>query len=86
MAAPRHKTHEKWRAWRRNMLSRPSEISLDINKVEIVLDSSKPNYAIATFEQSYRADTYSDKITKILEMVNLDGRWLIKREKSLETL
>ena len=86
MTTPLYKTHEKWRAWRQNRLRKPSQISLEINKVEIDLDSRDQNHATATFVQNYRTDNYSDKVVKLLELVKSGDRWLIKQEKSLETL
>ena len=41
---------------------------------------SVPGGAIATFTQDYSADTYSDSVTKVLEMVREDGNWKITRE------
>ncbi len=66
-----------WETQRRDRISRPETISLRISDLRV---QSVPGGAIATFTQDYSADTYSDSVTKVLEMVREDGNWKITRE------
>ena len=66
-----------WETQRRDRISRPETITLRISNLQV---QSVPGGAIATFTQDYSADTYSDSVTKVLEMVREDGNWKITRE------
>lgn len=66
-----------WETQRRDRISRPETISVRISNLQV---RSVPGGAIATFTQDYSADTYSDSVTKVLEMVREDGNWKITRE------
>lgn len=85
MTAPSYLSHRKWRAWRQDRLTRPKTISVEIDRLEVVLNTEAKDQATATFIQHYQTDTFSDKVIKTLRLVNVDGRWLISQEKSIAT-
>lgn len=66
-----------WETQRRDRVSRPETISVRISDLQV---QSATDGAIATFTQNYSADTYSDTVTKVLEMTREDGSWKITRE------
>lgn len=66
-----------WETQRRDRVSRPETISVRIRDLRV---QSVTGGAIATFTQDYTADTYSDSVTKVLEMTREGGGWKITRE------
>ena len=70
-------THADWLAQRRQRLSRPGAISIEIDKLQI---QQSGDTASARFLQTYRVDAQTLTDRKTLELVLRDGRWLILRE------
>lgn len=70
-------THADWLAQRRQRLSRPGEISIQIIDLQI---EQNGDTASAHFQQTYRAETQTLTDKKTLELVRRDGQWLILRE------
>lgn len=69
-----------WASGRRERLTRPKSISVEIRDLEVtVLDGDR---AQATFEQGYRASHYRDQTRKTLDLQLEDGAWRILREQS----
>ena len=66
-----------WETQRRDRISRPGNITVRVSglRVESVGDGAR-----ATFTQDYSADTYSDSVTKVLDLVREGGSWKITRE------
>ena len=69
-----------WRAQRRQRLSRPEFIRVEIRDLETRIDG--PERATIVFRQSYQSDTYSDDVEKTLELARLDGSWKILSERA----
>ncbi len=85
-ATARHPETEQWQQWRISRILRPQHIELEIENLEILLAPDSNGSAVATFVQHYRADTYADKVIKVLELIPSGETWLITQEKTLETL
>lgn len=79
--APSGRSHEEWRAQRRDRLQRPSVIEVGIEgfAVEPGADASS---ARASFVQRYRSDQYRDVVRKSLELERQKGAWKIRSERS----
>ncbi|MFK8015652.1 MAG: tetratricopeptide repeat protein [Gammaproteobacteria bacterium] len=69
-----------WNRYRRERLTKPSFIAVDLTEMNIELNDAQS--ATATFVQRYRSDNYEDQVRKTLEMVRTDGRWQIASEAS----
>ncbi len=69
-----------WNRYRRDRLTKPSFIQVDVSDLNI--DVASPDSATATFEQRYRSDNYEDQVRKKLDMVRTNGRWQIAAEAS----
>ena len=70
-------THGDWLAQRRQRLSRPGAISVEIIDLQI---EQSGDTASARFQQTYRIDAQTLTDEKTLELVLRVGRWLILRE------
>ncbi|MEN9725624.1 MAG: hypothetical protein RLZZ98_1133 [Pseudomonadota bacterium] len=57
----------------------PAEITLSLDKLNIVADAKK---ATATFAQHYASGKYSDDVVKVLSFENVNGQWLIVKESA----
>lgn len=75
---------EAWKQKRRDVLGRSTGISIDVTDVNVTL--SDANRATMVFKQTYRSSSYRDVVTKTLQWVKLDNRWLISRESSAAPL
>lgn len=75
---PGGQTLAGWKQERRERLSGPRFIRLDISEMQVELLGE--DYAQATFMQKYQSDTYSDLVSKLLLFSRVDGRWLIVQE------
>lgn len=71
---------EAWVAQRRARVTKPGEISVQVEDVKVVPKGA--DRATTTFRQDYRSADFSDTSTKTLEWVKVDGRWLIERESN----
>lgn len=73
-------TWDAWAAGRKRIIGKsgPGEVTLELSDVKI--SASDANHAATTFKQKYRSSVYRDDVTKTLEWVKLDNRWLIQRE------
>ncbi|MDD3326312.1 MAG: nuclear transport factor 2 family protein [Zoogloea sp.] len=69
--------HADWLAQRRQRLSRPGTLSVDIDKLQI---RQSGDMASARFQQTYRSDAQALVDSKTLELVRRNGQWLILRE------
>lgn len=73
-------TRETWAAQRRDRLTRPRFIEVEIEDVQVLeADGRRPS---TVFRQSYTSDTFSDQVTKSLTWRQVNGRWLIVAERS----
>lgn len=73
-------SRQEWEAQRTRRLLAPEFIEITIGSFELL--SATPQRAAVRFEQSYRSDTFQDRVTKTLELVLDDGEWRIAREQA----
>ncbi|MEO8410788.1 MAG: hypothetical protein ABI478_09485 [Propionivibrio sp.] len=73
-----------WERRRRQVLAASRNIDLQLDSLSTEIESDKE--ALVTFHQFYRSDSYQDAVVKQLQLVLVDGRWLIAEERVLETL
>ena len=66
-----------WDAQRRDRVTRPKRIRVGV--VNPRLSALGDGRVRATFRQEYESDSFSDTVTKVLELRN-DGGWKIVRE------
>ena len=71
-------SHKAWEQTRRDRISKPSSISVDINNPKVTLDGA--DSAKVNFKQSYRADGKPIRTEKTLMMKKVGGVWLIQQE------
>ena len=69
---------EAWAAKRKQILGRAGEISLDLANIKIEMRDTQ--HATTSFAQSYKAASFSDTVSKTIEWVRVNGKWLIARE------
>lgn len=74
-------TQEEWAQLRRSRIQTRERIGIDIQDLQVQMAGSER--ARVVFRQTYQSDAYSDTVQKTLEMVRVDGRWLIEREISV---
>jgi hypothetical protein len=70
----------EWAAQRRSRVLRPASIRVSLGAVSQTVAGA--DRVEVTFEQSYETDTYSDRVTKRLDLVWEDGGWKITAEKA----
>lgn len=73
-------TLEAWRNRRQERIARPAFIEVSV--LNLSAEMVSPDTARVSFHQSYRSDTYGDRVLKILDLVREDGRWKIAGEIS----
>ena len=71
-------SHKAWEQTRRDRISRPSSISVDIANPKVTLEGT--GKAKVSFKQSYRADGKPIRTDKTLSMKKVGGVWLIDQE------
>lgn len=78
---PGGRTRVAWESQRQQRISKPDSINVTLidHQVENQEDGSVRFEAI----QVYRSDVYSDKTHKVFNLHQVDGTWLILRERSL---
>ncbi|CAG0952154.1 hypothetical protein MTYP_00252 [Methylophilaceae bacterium] len=75
---PKGESRSAWENLRRDRISKPKSISVDISDIRITMDGA--NQAHATFKQNYSASHLSQRTGKTLVMSNSGGQWLIEQE------
>ena len=70
-----------WQAQRRERLSRPGPIAIEVSALTIVF--SDPGQAAVRFDQAYTSASYRDRVEKELDVRLEDGAWKIVRERVL---
>ncbi|WP_298395242.1 TolC family outer membrane protein [uncultured Azonexus sp.] len=73
-------SREDWDQLRRARISPRERISVTVDKLQVRMDGEER--AFAEFEQTYRSNIFNDRVMKTLEMIKVDGKWLINRESS----
>ncbi len=71
-------SHKAWEQTRRERISKPASINVEIGNPKVVLDGS--DSAKVSFKQSYRAGGNAIRTDKTLMMKKVDGTWLIEQE------
>lgn len=74
-------SREDWAQLRRSRISPRESIGIEIQDLKIRMESA--DRAVVEFRQLYRSNEYSDTTMKTLEMIRLEGKWLINRESSV---
>ncbi len=69
-----------WEQLRRARITPRERISVVVEDIKVRMDGE--DRAFADFRQVYRSSGFSDTISKTLEMIKVNGRWLINREGS----
>ena len=69
-----------WEKNRRVRIDAAKSISVAVDSPKVTMKG--PQEAIVTFRQTYRSDKLNTRSRKTLEMVQADGKWLIKEEKT----
>ncbi len=77
---PRRLSRGVWEAQRRQRISKPDFIQVDVSSLETELID--PEHARVTFDQAYRSDNFRDAMRKTLELVREDGAWRIAGERA----
>src|SRR3954470_7553557 len=67
-----------WEKNRRVRIDAAKSISVAVDSPKVTMKG--PQEAIVTFRQTYRSDKLNTRSRKTLEMVQADGKWLIKEE------
>ncbi|MBU2450957.1 MAG: TolC family outer membrane protein [Gammaproteobacteria bacterium] len=74
-------SREDWDHLRRSRITARDRINVAIQDLKIRLDG--PDRAFAEFRQVYESKAFNDTTQKVLEMIKVNGRWLINRETSV---
>lgn len=74
-------SREDWAQLRRSRIAARGDITVDLQDVKVRMDGT--DRAFAEFRQVYQSKGYSDTTQKTLEMIRLNGKWLINRESSV---
>lgn len=74
---PKNESREGWEQSRRQRINKPGSIQVNISNLQVQI---KGQTAIASFKQQYHASNLSQRTSKTLHMVRMDGRWLIEQE------
>lgn len=74
-------TWDAWAARRKRIIGNTGEISLELSDIKVGANDAA--HASTEFRQKYRSPSYSDVVTKTLDWVRMDNRWVILRETVL---
>jgi tetratricopeptide (TPR) repeat protein len=77
---PGGESRADWEKSRRVRVTGAKSISVAIDSPKVTMKG--PQEASVTFRQTYRSDKLNTRSLKTLEMVQADGKWLIKEEKT----
>ena len=69
-----------WEKSRRARISGAKSITVAVDSPKVTMKG--PQEASVTFRQTYRSDKLNTRSLKTLEMVQAEGKWLIKEEKT----
>jgi len=77
---PEKGSRKSWEKQRRERIGKAKKIKVTVGNPQVTMSGS--NKATAKFVQFYESDSHSDQTKKTLELENVDGKWLIVRERS----
>lgn len=76
---PRGTSRSAWEKNRRERISKPKSIHVEITNPKISFTDAK--HARVSFKQSYHSDAIKSNTTKTIEMIKTGENWLIKQEQ-----
>jgi tetratricopeptide (TPR) repeat protein len=76
---PAGETRKQWETTRRDRVSRPAKISVNLQNIAVKMESQTA--AKVTFRQVYKATGLDANSNKTLNLVKEGSRWLIKQER-----
>lgn len=74
-------TREDWFQLRRSRIAGRDVINVNVQDLKVRQDGN--DRAFAEFRQVYQSNVYKDTTQKTLEMIKVNGKWLINRESSV---
>jgi len=75
---PKGEPRKAWEATRRDRVSRPKTIAVEVNNAKVTMEGS--DAAKVQFSQRYVADGKPQSTRKTLAMTKVGGAWLIQQE------
>jgi len=75
---PNGESRKEWEELRRERISKPASINVEITKIRIKMES--PNQAKVSFRQSYHAGSLTKRTPKTLVMQKTSDKWFIEQE------
>lgn len=81
--APKGISHNTWLKQRKQRISRPGKIYVNVSNFDIKISYKK---AYVNFDQIYRSNTYQDKVRKRMHLTLINNQWLITYEVTLSVL
>lgn len=80
---PEGLSRKAWESQRKQRLNKPGDILLQVDGLRV---EAEANSAFASFVQRYSSKGYSDNVSKQLEFAQINGKWMIVRERVLSNL
>lgn len=77
---PNGQSRKQWEETRRERLTRPGAINVEIADLRVTMDGNER--ARAAFKQTYRAGSTVMRTSKVLVFKNAGGTWLIEQERT----
>jgi hypothetical protein len=77
---PNGESRKQWEDVRRDRLTRPGTIKVDISNLRVIMESGER--ARAEFKQTYRTGSTVMRTSKTLVFRNTGGNWLIEQERT----
>jgi tetratricopeptide (TPR) repeat protein len=77
---PAGESRGDWEKSRRARIDAAKSIAVDVGSPKVTIQG--PQQASVTFRQTYRSDKLKTRSRKTLELVQTDGKWLIREEKA----
>jgi tetratricopeptide (TPR) repeat protein len=80
---PDGESRARWEAERRARIDKPRKIEVAVLDPKVSVTNK--NRAEVSFQQDYRADTFSSRVNKTIVFTKKDGNWLIVEERVLKS-
>jgi tetratricopeptide (TPR) repeat protein len=77
---PAGEKRSDWENTRRSRITGAKTIAVAVESPKVTMKG--PQQASVSFRQTYRSDKLNTRSRKTLELVQMDGRWLIREEKA----
>jgi adhesin transport system outer membrane protein len=72
---------DDWAQLRRSRILTRETINVTVSDINVKMDGNER--ATAEFTQRYQSNVFNDQVKKTLELIKVDGKWLINRETSI---